>query len=305
MHPEVLAGLGLALACAVGTNLGGLWKQKGAVATADVDIRRPVQAAVALFRSKWWTIGWIVAAIGWGLHVGALALAPISLAQAVISGGLVLLGVLAERFFGFELGGRQWLGLVLVAGGMAFLAGTTGSTGRHSEYGVVAIAAFEVGAAALAVACVLACRAGRLCEYDGILLGAAAGLLFGLSDVSIKAVTGESGGVLALLSPWTVTALLAGIAAFYAAARSLQIGEGVAVITATAAAANVLGILGGIFVFGDPMGSDPGIVGGRVAAFGLVVVGVALFPAPVRAREAMAADAESPQPYQRDYVRAA
>jgi hypothetical protein len=33
-------------------------------------------------------------------------MAPISLAQAVISGGLVLLGIFAERFFGFKLSRR-------------------------------------------------------------------------------------------------------------------------------------------------------------------------------------------------------
>jgi drug/metabolite transporter (DMT)-like permease len=291
MRTDVLVGLALAVACALGTNLGGLWKQRGAVATADVDVRRPVQTAVALFRSKWWTIGWLVAAVGWGLHVGALALAPISLAQAVISGGLVLLGVLAERFFGFELVRRQWVGLILVALGMAFLAATTGPTGTHSKYELAAIAAFEAGAIVLAAACVLACRVPRLCQHQGVLLGAAAGLLFGLCDVSIKAVTGESGGIAALLSPWTFTALLAGIAAFYAAARSLQVGEGLAVITATAAAANVLGILGGILVFGDPLGSNPLMIAGRVGAFALVVTAVTLFPAPVRAQEALAEEA--------------
>ena len=95
MHLEVLIGLLLAVACTAGASISGLWKQKGAVQTDAVDIRHPVQSAIALFRSKWFTIGWIVAAIAWGLHVGALAMAPISLAQAVISGGLVLLGVFA------------------------------------------------------------------------------------------------------------------------------------------------------------------------------------------------------------------
>jgi hypothetical protein len=293
MNPEVLAGLGLAVGCALGTNLGGLWKYKGAVATDDVDIRRPMQTAIALFRSRWWTIGWIVAAVAWALHVGALGLAPISLAQAVISGGLVLLGVLAERFFGFELRRRQWLGLILAAVGMAFLAGTAGSTGRHASYQLAAMAAFEAAAAVMALALVMACRLEALCEHQGVLLGAAAGLLFGLSDVSIKGITGHSGGVLALLTPWTLTALVAGTAAFYAAARSLQVGDALAVLTATAAAANVLGILGGIVVFSDPLGSDPAMVAGRVAAFTLVVAGVALFPAPVRAHERLADEADS------------
>jgi hypothetical protein len=52
MHAQVLVGLVLALAWSAGASLGGLWKMKGAVATRDVDIRHPLESAVALFRSK-------------------------------------------------------------------------------------------------------------------------------------------------------------------------------------------------------------------------------------------------------------
>ena len=62
MHWKVAIGLVLALACAAGASVSGLWKQKGAVEVDDVDIRRPVQTAVALFRSKWFAIGWLAAA---------------------------------------------------------------------------------------------------------------------------------------------------------------------------------------------------------------------------------------------------
>jgi hypothetical protein len=50
---------------------------------------------------------------------------------------------------------------------------------------------------------------------------------------------------------------------------------------------NVLGIVGGIVVFGDPLGQDSATVVGRLLAFGLVVSAVALVPAPVRAHEAV------------------
>ncbi len=53
--------------------------------------------------------------MAWGLHVAALSLAPLSVVQAVLSGGLVFLAVLAERFFGFRLGRRQWVGVSDVA----------------------------------------------------------------------------------------------------------------------------------------------------------------------------------------------
>jgi len=278
----------LALACAASASLGGLWKRKGAVQTRDVDIREPLKTAGALFRSKWFLIGWIVAVVAWLLHVGALALAPLSLAQAVIAGGLVLLGVLGERFFGFHLDRRQWLGLAVVAVGMAVLGGTARSEKNHTGYEIAEIAAFEGAAIGLGVGCLLSSRVERLRRGHGVLLGSAAGVLFGVSDVSIKAVTSGSHGMLGVLGPWTFAGILTAIAAFYVSARSLQIGDGLPVLAATGAAANALGILAGVVVFGDPLGADAPTIAARVAAFVLVVLAVALMPAPVRAQEAAA-----------------
>jgi hypothetical protein len=53
----------------------------------DVDIRRSIDRPVALFRAGWFLIGWIAAVLASLLHVGALALAPLSLGQAVVSSG--------------------------------------------------------------------------------------------------------------------------------------------------------------------------------------------------------------------------
>jgi hypothetical protein len=129
-------------------------------------------------------------------------------------------------------------------------------------------------------------RIQRLAEQHGVLLGLAAGIWFGVADVTIKAVTSGSHGLLGVLGPWTLIGILTAVAAFYASARSLQIGDAVAVIAATATAANVLGIVGGIVVFGDPLGKDALTVTGRVLAFVLVVVAIGLMPAPVRAQQA-------------------
>jgi drug/metabolite transporter (DMT)-like permease len=282
----VLLGLVLALACAIGASLSGLWKQKGAVQAKDVDIRRPIESAVALFRSKWFLIGWVAAVVAWLLHVGALALAPISLGQAVISGGIVSLGLIAERFFDFKLRRRQWVGLGLMGLAMVVLGATAHGESNHTSYGLLAIAAFELGAVGFGVACVVICRLERLGQHQGVILGAAGGILFGICDVSIKAVTSGSHGLL-WESPWALIGVLCAIAAFYATARSLQVGDGVGVIAATASMANLLGILGGIVIFGDPLGKDPVTVTGRLVAFFLAVVAVGLVPAPTRAREAV------------------
>lgn len=291
MHLQVLIGLVLALACAAGASLGGLWKQKGALQASDVDVRHPVNTAAALFRSKWFVIGWLVAALAWLMHVGALALAPLSLAQAVIAGGLVLLGVIAERFFGFRLHRRQWLGLIVLAFGMAVLAVTAHSDRNHSSYAIIAISAFQGAAVGLGVLCVASCRVASLRDQHGLLLGIAAGFLFGVSDISIKAATSGTHGLVGVVGPWSSIGVFSGVAAFYASARSFQVGDGVAVIAATASAANLLGIIGGIVVFGDSLGNGALTIGGRLLAFILVVFSVGLIPAPMRAHEAASTSA--------------
>jgi hypothetical protein len=70
--------------------------------------------------------------------------------------------------------------------------------------------------------------------------------------------------------------------AFYASARGLQLGPGVAVIAFTSVAANLAAIMGGILVLRDPIGIGAPAIVARVLAFGLVIVGAALMPAPVR-----------------------
>ena len=121
-------GLLLAAVAALITQVGFLLRHRGAVEAPDVDVRRPLRSAAALFRSRWWTIGYALAVVAYVCHVGALALAAMSLVQAVLAGGLVLLAVLAERFFGFQLERRQWVGVILTAIGLAMLA-ITGTAG--------------------------------------------------------------------------------------------------------------------------------------------------------------------------------
>ena len=281
-------GILLSLLCAFATNVGFLLKHRGACAAPDVSLRHPLASAVGLFRSKWFTLGMLVALIAWSFHVAALALAPLSLVQAVISGGLVFLTVMAERFFGFTVGTRQWAGVGLTALGLVLLAATLPhSGGAHSNYSLAAMIAFESALLVLGTFLVLSPKLGSH-EHHGVMLGTAAGILFGVSDVAIKALTGPVGdlGLAGLVSPWLLTCVLASVIAFFACARGLQKGEAVPVITLTSAAANVTAISGGILVFGDPMASDPVGIVLQSFAFVLVVVAAALTPAPLRAARA-------------------
>ncbi len=287
----VQLGILFALLCALTTNLGFLYKHRGARAAADVEWRHPARSAKALFKSRWFAIGMVVACVAWAFHVIAMALAPLSIVQTVISGGLVFLTILAERFFGCKLGPRQWIGAGSTSLGLALLAITLPATrGAHSTYSLAGMIAFEVGLLAVGLVLVLSPRFGEHHSHHGILQGAAAGTLFGVSDVAIKALSGLIGhsGAIGLLSPWLVTCVIASIVAFFASARGLQKGEAVPVITVTSAAANVSAIVGGIAVFGDPMPSNPLGIVVQVSAFALVVAAAWLMPAPLRVARAPA-----------------
>jgi multidrug transporter EmrE-like cation transporter len=294
---SVGVGLICALLSALGTNLAFLFKYKGAVAAPDVDMRHPLRSAVDLFRSKWWSIGWAVAAVAFALHVAALTLAPISIGQAVLAGGLVFLAVLAERFFGFELGRRQWVGIGLVAASLALLTLTGGGGGKaNSGYSLAGMIVFEGIAVGIGGLLVVSHWIERIPVQRGVLLGIAAGLGFGISDVAIKALSGDlDAGPIGLLSPWSVVIVTAAVFSFYASARSLQIGDGVAVIAVTSVAANLSTIVAGLAVFGDRLGNDPLVIVVRLAAFALILVGAALIPAPVRAGEALEESAVEPE----------
>ena len=285
----MVAGLALALGSALGTNVAFLFKQRGALLAPPVRARHPLRSAVELFRSRWFSLGWAVAFVAWALHVGALALAPLSIVQAVLSGGLVFLAVLAERYFGFALGRRQWTGVIITGAGLAVIAVTGGAhTSGVRHYSLAALIAVECGVFALGAALIRISMRGSLGPAaQGLLLSVAAGVLFGVSDIALKYLTGAlHGGVQGIVSTWTLAALAASVLAFYASARGLQLGPGLAVIAFTSVAANLAAIMGGILVFRDPIGIGAPAIAARVVAFGLVIAGAALMPAPVRTGQA-------------------
>jgi hypothetical protein len=280
---SVELGLALALLTAFGSVAGFLYKFRGAREAPEVELRRPWHSTVELFRSPLYCVGIAIALGSWGLHVGALALAPISLVQSVIAGGLVLLTVVADRLFGIPVTRRQWICVALTAAGLAFLAATLDgdASGAHSHYDPVTLALFlaVVGAAGLLLA---------LRPLRPALLAASAGLLWAMSDTSIKALSSQlsSLGVAVVLQPLALVVLIASLVGLLISARSLQLGDAVPMIAITSAAANLTTIAAGPIVFGEPLpASRLGLVV-RLLAFAFVIVAAALTPPPTAGRVA-------------------
>ncbi|MEA2223212.1 MAG: hypothetical protein QOH83_1588 [Solirubrobacteraceae bacterium] len=285
-------GILLALLCAFASNLAFLYKHRGCSTACAVEIRHPLRTAVSLWSQRYFALGMLVGLGAWLLHVAAISLAPLSVVQAVLSGGLVLLAVMADRLFGFSVGPRQWWGLAMTGVGLILLGITLpASHGASSSFSVTAMIAFEAGLFGLGALFIMGPRLGGPAEHHGIMLAAAAGILFGVCNIGVKALTGivgDGGALGVILSPWTWVALTGSAAAFYASARSLQDGDAIPVIAITGTAANIATIAGGIVVFGDPIPNDAFGIVLQATAFVLVIVASALTPAPVRAARAAA-----------------
>jgi len=149
-------GILLALLCAFASNLGFFFKHRGCCEAPAIDIRHPLRSAKGLWCSKWFAIGMAVGGGAWALHVAAISLVPLSVVQVVLSGGVVLIAVMADRMFGFSVGRRQWWGLALTALGLVLLGITMPTPdGAHASFSSPAMIAFEavlLGMGGLAVA---------------------------------------------------------------------------------------------------------------------------------------------------------
>ena len=277
MSVSVQLGLLLALVTAFGSVAGFLYKFKGARQAPEVQLRRPIHSTIELFRSPVYSLGILIALISWGFHDGALALAPISLVQSVIAGGLVMLTVAADKLFGMPVTRRAWIGVALTALGLAFLAATmSGDTSSaHSRYdpGTLAIFLTVVGVAGLV--CGLRVKSASW-------LAVSAGLLWATSDTSIKALSSHLSalGIGVLIQPLAVVILVASLIGLLISARSLQLGDAVGMIALTSAAANLTTIAAGPIVFGEPWPDDTLGQAVRVIAFVLVIVAASLTPPP-------------------------
>lgn len=175
--------------------------------------------------------------------------------------------------------------MIVTAAGLAVIAITGGAhTSAVRHYSLAALIAVECGVFALGAALIrISTRRSIGPATEGLMLSIAAGVLFGVSDIALKYLTGAvHQGLQGIMSEWTAVAVAASVLAFYASARGLQLGPGVAVIAFTSVAANLAAITGGILVFRDPVGIGAPAIVARIIAFGLVIFGAGLMPAPLR-----------------------
>jgi hypothetical protein len=282
---HLLLGLSLALIGSVALNASYLIQHAGSLAAPTIAFRHPLRTFGALLRSRLWLAGGVLGITGWAISIAALTQAPLSLVQAFLIGGIALLAPIAVRVLGHQLTVKELTGISLVLFALLVLLVGRGAVGVHSQFHNAALGIYLSGSVC-AGACLLLFR-----QRHTQMLPAAGGILYGAADVAIKALTGlasHDGISAALTSPWLIATIAASIGAFFCFQRALQSGRPMPVIALMTAGNNIVSIIGGLAVFGDPLGQRPAAVIIHIAAFVLMVIAAWLL-APAQAPVTVAA----------------
>jgi hypothetical protein len=286
---HLLVGLSLALIGSVALNASYLIQHAGSLAAPTIAFRHPMRTLGALLHSRLWLAGGVLGITGWAISIAALTQAPLSLVQAFLIGGIALLAPMAVRVLGHHLTLRELAGISLVLFALLVLLGSQRAVGVHSHFHSAGLGIYLSGSVC-AGACLLLLRQRRT-----QMLAATGGILYGAADVSIKALTGlasHHGLAAALTSPWLIATIVASIGAFFCFQRALQAGKPMPVIALMTAGNNIVSIIGGLLVFGDPLGHSPAMVLVHVTAFVLIVVAAWLL-APAQAAATVPPGAQS------------
>jgi len=270
-------GLLLALGTAVAFNWAWVAQHSAASQLPPLSVRRPLQSLRLLFSHRGWVVGFSTGVVGWGFYVLALALAPLSLVQAVSAGGVGVMAVFAQRAAGERLPQREWAGVGVAVFGLALLAvSLAGGSDRGSSGSWIAISVW-IAASIVAAGLLTGPVAPLLAAGAGF--GLAAGTLYAAGDVGTKAAT-FGGWWLAF-----VPALLAchGLA-FVVIQLGFQRGRALATAGLSSLLTNALPIAAGVAVFHESL--PGGVLGAlRLVAFACVVAGAAVLARPERAAE--------------------
>ena len=237
--------------------------------------RKPFRSLGLLLRSSGWRVGFAAETGGWLVYVTALALAPLSLVQAVSASGIAVLALLVVHGQPSRLSIRERLAVGVALLGLVLLSVSLvgAKPASHTPHGAGVVIWLVAAAGAAVALTVLRIRFSRAAA-----LGLAAGLLFSDGDISAKLVS--FGGI------WLVA--LVPLVACYAAGTGVlqaafQHGSALTAAGIATLVTNAVPIAAGFVLFDEAL--PPGIRGAlQIAAFASIVASAGLLGSPAAPR---------------------
>jgi enterochelin esterase-like enzyme len=280
-EPLLIGALLLALLSAAMINVGFVLQHRG---LRWLRGRGPVRVRSVL-SSRSWLAGQALGWVGFVTQIVAVAVAPLSMVQALAAGGLAISVPIAARIFGHRVTRRQLLAVLGIAVALSSLPlGFDGAHGRLHSGALIGVAMVALGVAAvLALPTRAAPRA------------IAAGIFYGVADAGIKAdsIGLKAHGPAALLSGWTVLAMVATFGGFLSFQAALRDDHAVNAISLMNALAALAALSLGVLAFGESLGTSPAATVVHLFAIGVVL---ACVPPLARKQQQLSEGEPSAQP---------
>jgi drug/metabolite transporter (DMT)-like permease len=280
-------GDGLALVAAVAFALGTVLQQKGTLSTTAGE--KDPRFLLQILHEPVWLAGLLFQVVGWILQAMALDRAPLTVVQSLISLSLVIALFLGVWLTGQHVGEREIFGAGLALVGIVLFLSAGQPQGGTTNPG--AAAWWLACLLTLAMVVVLFAIGKRLGGAEKALpLGVAAGLCFGLQAAVTKTfVTELGGGVVGLLTSWSVYVLMASaLIGFVLQQSALKTGVLAPAMASSNSVTLFASVVLGIAVYGEKLskagGTHAGLafLGLAVAIVGIVLLAGSAAPEPTK-----------------------
>jgi drug/metabolite transporter (DMT)-like permease len=269
----------LALVAAFLIALGTVLEERVAARSSGADAAR-AGFLLRLARRPQWLLGIAFDVAAFVCQAAALAAGGLVLVQPLLATNVVFALPLGAWLTDAEIGRRQVIGAVTVTVGLAMFVVVVDASGGENDASATGwLVSFAV-IGAVSAALIVAAR-GRRPRLRAGLLGAASGMLYGLSAAVMKATVERfDAGVWAVVVDWRLYALIALLYASMAVSQmALQTGRLALAVSSLTALDPITSVVLGVLAFGERIHESSLGVVSTVGALAVMVGGLAILAA--------------------------
>ncbi|MFF1508347.1 DMT family transporter [Streptomyces sp. NPDC058326] len=263
-------GVAAALVANVLYSTGFVLEKRALAGMPPLSAAQPGRALLLLAGRPLWICGAMALALGFAAQLAVYRTLPIAAAQGLFLSGLVLLLVLSsvvlgERPSGHERRAVAVIGLALVMV-VASLYETSEEISRTAPTGILLALSLPTLVAGLVLYAAAERRARRRHRQPttGVAYAVAVGLIYGVSSLAVKGVSGHLdtsdllGSVPAVLaSPYPYLLLLTGVSGLVLSQTALQRCRASLIVPVCSTVTCVFTIVSGTIAFDEPLPDDP------------------------------------------------
>ncbi|MFJ4687986.1 hypothetical protein [Streptomyces sp. NPDC088789] len=274
---------------------GFVLEKRALGALPEVSVRRPARLLRLVLGSPLWIAGSVALAAGFGAQLLVYRTLPIAAAQGIFVSGLVLLVLLSSRLLGERTSGRERYALAAILAALLMvvlsLDESADTVGRDAPYPLVLLVCVPSLAAGVWLYRSAERGAGHRHRLPttGVEYGVAVGLLYGVSSLAIKGVSGyldtdlTADGVGAavtgvLRSPYPYLLLFTGAFGLVMSQAALQRCRASLIVPVCTTVTCLYTVVLGTPAFGEALPADPLRLGLRIAGTCLAVTVLLTMP---------------------------